>query len=57
LFFIAFVNSPERFSRVHRSMSRDDMFVEYLKTTGTGVYLVPPGIDDGQYVGQQLFEG
>ena len=57
LFFIAFVSSPDRFSRVHRSMSRDDMFVEYLKTTGTGVYLVPPGIDDGQYVGQQLFEG
>lgn len=55
LFFIAFVNSPDRFSRVHRSMSRDDMFVEYLKTTGTGVYLVPPGIADGHYIGQPLF--
>lgn len=55
-FFIAFVNAPERFAKVHTSMARDDMFVEYLKTTGTGVYLVPPGIADGQYIGQQLFD-
>ncbi|WP_217133658.1 iron uptake transporter deferrochelatase/peroxidase subunit [Leucobacter chinensis] len=56
LFFIAFVNAPERFARVHKNMARDDLFVEYLKTTGTGVFLVPPGVADGQYLGQQLFE-
>lgn len=56
LFFIAFVNAPDRFAQVHKNMARDDLFVEYLKTTGTGVYLVPPGIADGQYIGQQLFE-
>lgn len=56
LFFIAFVNSPERFARVHKNMARDDLFVEYLKTTGSAVFLVPPGVQDGQYIGQQLFE-
>lgn len=55
LFFIAFVNDPERFARVHQNMARDDLFVEYLKTSGSSVFLVPPGIKDGQYVGQQLF--
>lgn len=56
LFFIAFVASPDRFARVHTNMARDDLFIEYLKTTSTGVYLVPPGIAEGDYVGQPLFE-
>lgn len=56
LLFLAFVNSPERFAVVHRNLARDDMFIEYLKTTGSALFLVPPGIEAGQYVGQQLFE-
>ncbi|WP_449277938.1 iron uptake transporter deferrochelatase/peroxidase subunit [Leucobacter sp. GX24907] len=56
LFFIAFVKDPARFARVHKNMARDDLFVEYLKTTGTAVFVVPPGISDGQYIGQSLFE-
>lgn len=32
------------------------MFVEYLKTTSSSVFLVPPGIKEGQYVGQPLFD-
>ncbi len=55
LFFIAFVKSPERFAAVHRNMARDDMFVEYLKTTSSTVFLVPGGIAEGEYVGQALF--
>ena len=55
LFFIAFVKAPERFARVHKNMARDDMFVEYLKTQASGVYLVPPGIEEGQYIGHTLF--
>lgn len=55
LFFIAFVNQPENFAAVHKNMARDDMFVEYLKTTGSAVFLVPPGVQDGQYIGHQLF--
>lgn len=55
LFFIAFVSAPERFAKVHQNMARDDLFVEYLKTTASSVFLVPPGMNDGEYVGQQLF--
>ena len=56
LFFIAFVRSPERFAVVHKNMARDDMFAEYLKTTSSSVFLVPPGPSEGAYVGQTLFE-
>lgn len=56
LFFIAFVNAPERFAQVHKNMARDDLFVEYLKTTSSSTFLVPPGVRDGQHVGHQLFE-
>lgn len=56
LFFIGFVKAPERFATVHTNMARDDMFSEYLKTTSSSVFLVPPGVRDGQYVGQSLFD-
>ncbi|MFD5867500.1 Dyp-type peroxidase [Corynebacterium sp. NPDC060344] len=57
LFFIAFTRTPERFARVHQNMARDDMFLEYLKTTSSAVFLVPPGVGAEGYVGQGLFEG
>lgn len=53
-FFIAFVNDPARFARVHTSLARDDMFIEYLKTTASGVYLIPPGVGDEGYIGESL---
>ncbi|MDJ1371189.1 iron uptake transporter deferrochelatase/peroxidase subunit [Gulosibacter molinativorax] len=56
LFFIAFVNAPERFAKVHKNMARDDLFVEYLKTNRTGVFFVPPGVSADEYVGQRMFE-
>ena len=56
LFFIAFVNKPERFAKVHQNMARDDLFIEYLKTTSSSVFLVPPGMRDGEFAGQQLFD-
>lgn len=55
LFFIAFTQTPERFARVHKSMSRDEMFTEYLKTTNTGTYLVAPGVGAEGFVGEGLF--
>ena len=56
LFFICYVKAPERFATVHTNMARDDMFVEYLKTTSSSVFVVPPGVGEGQYVGQSLFD-
>lgn len=55
LFFVAFTKTPERFARVHKSMSRDEMFVEYLKTTNTGTYLIPPGVGAEGFIGEGLF--
>jgi len=55
LFFIGFVKAPARFAAVHTNMARDDMFVEYLKTTSSSVFLVPPGVAADGYVGQALF--
>ncbi len=58
LFFIAFINDPARFAKVHTNMARDDLFVEYLKTTGSAVFITPPGtMSDDAYVGQGLLEG
>lgn len=57
LFFIAFVKAPERFAKVHRNMARDDMFVEYLKTQSSAVFLIPPGVAEGGFIGQSLFGG
>ncbi|AWB84543.1 Dyp-type peroxidase domain-containing protein [Corynebacterium liangguodongii] len=54
-FFIAFTRTPDRFATVHRSMAHDDMFVEYLKTTNTGTFLVPPRVGTEGYIGQPLF--
>jgi deferrochelatase/peroxidase EfeB len=56
LFFIAFVNAPGRFARVHTSMARDDLFTEYLKTNGSAVFLVPPGVQGQDFVGKALFD-
>lgn len=55
LFFISFVKDPERFAKVHRNLARDDMFVEYLKTTASSVFLIPPGASENGYVGEGLF--
>lgn len=55
LFFVAFTQTPDRFARVHKSMSNDEMFTEYLKTTSTGTYLVAPGVPDNGFIGQGIF--
>ncbi|MSS84684.1 hypothetical protein FYJ24_07895 [Actinomycetaceae bacterium WB03_NA08] len=48
LFFIAYVNDPDRFAQVFKNMSRDDMSIEYLKTTATCAFIVPAGITEGE---------
>ena len=36
-------------------MARDDGLMEYLKHTGSALFAVPPGVGEGEYVGQSLF--
>lgn len=62
LFFIAFVRDPGRqFVPVQHAMAKDDLMMEYLKVTGSGLWAVPPGVPTGPdgapqgYLGQGLF--
>ncbi|WP_456787013.1 iron uptake transporter deferrochelatase/peroxidase subunit [Cellulomonas sp. P5_C5] len=72
LFFLAFVRDPRtHYIPVQAMLSRDDVLMEYLTHTGSGLFAVPPGVPDGAlvtgedgtpvttdespFVGQQLF--
>ncbi len=64
LFFIAYVRDPQvQYVPIQEEISRADrMTTEYLKTVGSALFAVPPGIPqgsalgaDGAFVGQGLF--
>jgi deferrochelatase/peroxidase EfeB len=56
LFFLAFVRNPDtHFIPIQTKMAAQDALMEYLQVTGSGLFAVPPGIGDGEYVGQSLF--
>lgn len=56
LFFIAFVRNPaSQYVPLQTKLSRDDIMMEYLQHTGSGLFAVPPGVGAGEFVGQGLF--
>ena len=56
LFFLAFVRDPDtHFIPIQNQMASQDALMEYLKVTGSALFAVPPGIGEGEYVGQALF--
>jgi len=57
LFFIAFVRDPRtQYVPLQNKMSRDDLLMEYLVHTGSGIFAVPPGLPSpGGYIGEGLF--
>ncbi|WP_278259156.1 Dyp-type peroxidase [Nocardioides convexus] len=56
LFFIAYLRDPRtHFILLQRAMSKQDALMEYLRFTGQALFAVPPGVADGEYVGQALF--
>ena len=56
LFFIGFVRNPaKQFVPIQMAMSRSDVLMEYLRFTQSSVFAVPPGIAQGQSLGQALF--
>ncbi|HEX9086681.1 MAG TPA: iron uptake transporter deferrochelatase/peroxidase subunit [Arthrobacter sp.] len=59
LFFIAFVKDPRtHYVPMQLAMARKDtLAVEYLEHTGSGLFAVPPGVQPGGFVGEQLFAG
>ncbi|MEL4505591.1 iron uptake transporter deferrochelatase/peroxidase subunit [Luteococcus sp. H138] len=57
LFFIAFVTDPRtHYIPMQTKMSKSDLMQEYLQHVGSGLFAVPPGAGDGEYVGQRLLE-
>ena len=58
LFFLAFVRNPDtHFIPIQTQMATSDALMEYLKVKGSALFAVPPGIAEGEYVGQSLFVG
>ncbi|MCQ1957943.1 iron uptake transporter deferrochelatase/peroxidase subunit [Arthrobacter sp. zg-Y826] len=56
-FFIAyFVDPRTHYVPMQSAMAKNDLMVEYLRHTGSGLFAVPPGITPGGYIGQGLFE-
>lgn len=55
LFFLAFVTDPRtHYIPLQNTMAKVDLLMEYLEHTGSGLWAVPPGITEGEYVGQSL---
>ncbi|MEU5810796.1 iron uptake transporter deferrochelatase/peroxidase subunit [Streptomyces sp. NPDC047718] len=58
LLFICWQADPLRgFVPVQRKLDRGDALSEFLRHESSGLYAVPPGPRDGEYVGQRLLEG
>ncbi|MFK0255357.1 iron uptake transporter deferrochelatase/peroxidase subunit [Streptomyces sp. NPDC090445] len=58
LLFICWQADPLRgFVPVQRKLDRGDALSEFIRHESSGLYAVPPGPRDGEYVGQRLLEG
>jgi deferrochelatase/peroxidase EfeB len=56
LFFIAFVSDPAtHYIPMQTAMASSDLLSEYLQHVGSGLWAVPPGVREGEFVGQALF--
>jgi deferrochelatase/peroxidase EfeB len=57
LFFIAYTRDPSRhFVPLQTNLARNDTLNEYIQHTGSAIFAVPPGVEDGGYIGQRLVE-
>ncbi len=56
LFFIAFQRDPRtQFTTIQERLSKNDALNEYIKHTSSGVFAVPPGVRQGDFIGSRLF--
>ncbi len=56
LFFIAYTRDPDRhFIPLQTNLARFDTMNEYIQHTGSAIFVVPPGVEDGDYIGSTLF--
>jgi len=56
LFFISFVTDPRtHYIPMQTAMAANDLLSEYLQHVGSGLWAVPPGVGETEFVGQALF--
>lgn len=56
LLFISFQKSPDQFSVIQNALGNKDKMTEYTTHIGTGLFLCFGGVQEGEYLGQALFE-
>ena len=57
LFFLAYQRDPRAgFIRIYENMSKLDELNQFTTHTGSGLFACPPGVREGGYIGQALFE-
>jgi len=54
LFFIAFQRSPEQFVAIQNALAKDPLN-EYIRHIASGLFAVPRGVRNGEYIAQDLF--
>lgn len=56
LFFIAYVRDPRtHYIPMQNRLSRQDGLMEYLQHRASALFAVPPGVGQGEHIGQALF--
>ncbi len=58
LFFIAFQQDPRtQFVPLQMRLAQEDALNEYIVHVGSAIFACPPGVQEGGYLGQMLFDG
>lgn len=58
LLFVCYQRDPSRqFVPIQRRLDELDLLNEWITHIGSAVFAIPPGCDEGGFVGQNLFEG
>ena len=55
LFFAAYMKSPDQFITLQRKLGHTDALNEYIEHNGSGMFVCPPGLREGQDWAGQLF--
>ena len=56
LLFISFQKDPQQFIKVQKNLGTKDKLNEYITHVGSGLFAILPGVEEGGYLGQRLFE-
>jgi deferrochelatase/peroxidase EfeB len=57
LFFVAYQSDLRTgFIKIYQNMAKLDALNQFVTHVGSGVFICPPGVQKGEYLGQKLFE-